>query len=176
VFYPHTKRDTDLLTLRISYITIVILSMKKITKDILFSKRLRVLIKNKLDLTQVEFCKGVGITQGYLSMVLGGKRGPSADLIIGIFLNYSEYLFWLLTGEENQKNKISNNFKMPRKGQDAINALLEIEDINEQTFRRTVSDLEFIADKLKEGATPGPLIAVSENKPLGELTKEKDNI
>ena len=150
--------------------------MKKITKDILFSNRLRAMIKNKLDLTQVEFCKSIGITQGYLSMVLAGKRGPSADLIIGIFLNYSEYLFWLLTGEENQKNKISNNFKMPQKGQDAINSLLEIEGIDEQTFRRTVADLEFIANKLKEGATPGPLITVPENKPLGEPIKEKENI
>jgi len=43
-------------------------------------------------------------------------------------------------------------------------------------FRGWVTISEFIADKLKEGATPGPLIAVPENKTLGELTKEKDNI
>ena len=75
------------------------------------------------------------------------------------------------------KDKINNFFKIPPKGQDAINALLEIENIDEQTFRRTVADLEFIADKLKEGATPSPLITVPENKTLEEFKiREKDNI
>ena len=76
----------------------------------------------------------------------------------------------------NTKSMIKNFFRLPQKGQDAINALLKIEHIDEQTFRRTVADLEFIADKLNEGASPGPLVAVSENKTLGELSKEKGNI
>ena len=31
-------------------------------------------------------------------MILGEKRGPSAELISGIYLHYGEYLHWLLTG------------------------------------------------------------------------------
>lgn len=34
-------------------------------------------------------------------MILNGKRGPSADLIAGIYLHYSDHMTWLLTGEEN---------------------------------------------------------------------------
>ena len=77
------------------------------------------------------------------------------------------------TSDTNDEN---NNFKDTIRGQNAIKALLGIENLDEQTFRRTVTDLEFIEDKLKEGATPGPLITIPENKTLGQLTKEKDNI
>jgi len=77
---------------------------------------------------------------------------------------------------ESYDKRTNNKFKFPKKEQDAMTALWEIENLDEQTFRRTVADLEYIANKLKEGATPGPLIAVPENKTLGELTKEKDHI
>nr|WP_319491785.1 hypothetical protein [uncultured Desulfobacter sp.] len=77
---------------------------------------------------------------------------------------------------ESYGKSANNKFKFPKKEQDAMTALWEIENIDEQIFRRTVADLEYIANKLKEGATPGPLIAVPENKTLGELTKEKDRI
>lgn len=80
------------------------MSSKKITKDINFAKRLKILIECELEITQAEFAKKVGVTQGYLNMVLGTKnkppsRGPSAELIAGIFIHYSNFLHWLLTGE-----------------------------------------------------------------------------
>ncbi len=76
------------------------MSRKKLTIDKLFSDRLRILIKEKLDISQVEFCNKIGITEGYLSMMLSGKRGASAEVIAGLFLNYREYLEWLLTGRK----------------------------------------------------------------------------
>jgi hypothetical protein len=36
-------------------------------------------------------------------MVLNGKSGPSADMIAGLYLHYSEYLEWLLTGNTTQQ-------------------------------------------------------------------------
>jgi hypothetical protein len=68
------------------------------------------------------------------------------------------------------QNNQKNDFKIPQ-GQNAITALLEIENIDEQTFRRTIADLEFIANQLKKGATPGPLISIPKSIPLGELKK-----
>lgn len=62
-----------------------------------------------------------------------------------------------------KKNEI-NNFKTQKKGKDAINALFEIEKINEQVFWRIIADLKFIANELKKGATPGPLISKPETK------------
>jgi transcriptional regulator with XRE-family HTH domain len=62
--------------------------------------RLRKLIKEKLKITQTDFCKEVGITTGYLSMILSGKRGLSADALINIYVNYHEYFDWLITGED----------------------------------------------------------------------------
>ncbi|NPV05627.1 MAG: helix-turn-helix transcriptional regulator [Syntrophaceae bacterium] len=80
------------------------MSSKKITKDINFSKRLKSFIKDELGITQAEFADKMGITQGYLNMVLGTKnrppsRGPSAELMAGLFIHYREYLDWLLTGQ-----------------------------------------------------------------------------
>lgn len=121
--------------------------MKNITKDIFFSERLRSLIKDRVKATQNEFCKTVGITQGYLSMVLNGKRGPSADLIIGIYLNYGEHFDWLLKGDESKqegsKDKSCNitkviiehqdlvkRFKNPEKAKEINEDLLLLEDID----------------------------------------------
>lgn len=36
-------------------------------------------------------------------MVAKGKRGPSADMMKGLYLNYSPYMNWLLTGEMPMK-------------------------------------------------------------------------
>jgi len=52
---------------------------------------------------------------------------------------------------------------------------LEIENINEQTFLRIVADLKFIAHKLRDGATPEPLISIPENKPMGEFKAQEEN-
>ena len=76
--------------------------MKNLTIDKNFPTRLRTLIKEKLKITQSDFCKKHNITNGYLSMILSGKRGPSANLIVDLFFHYSEYAVWLFAGEENQ--------------------------------------------------------------------------
>lgn len=75
------------------------MSRKKITIDKLFSDRLKTLIDERLGVTQAAFSKKIGISQGYLSMVLKGVRGASAELIAGLYIHHSDYLSWLLTGE-----------------------------------------------------------------------------
>jgi len=75
------------------------MSRKKITIDKLFSDRLKILIEKRLCVTQKTFSTKVGISQGYLSMVLKGVRGASAELIAGLYIHYGNYLSWLLTGD-----------------------------------------------------------------------------
>ena len=68
-------------------------------KNAEFSDRLRILIEKRLSIKHKEFAKTVGISPGYLSQVLSGK-GPSAALISGVYLYYSEHICWLLTGKD----------------------------------------------------------------------------
>lgn len=75
------------------------MSRKKTSIDNLFSLRLRQLIDKILDIKRDEFSNKIGISTGYLGMIVTGKRGPSAELIAGIYIHYREYLTWLLTGE-----------------------------------------------------------------------------
>ena len=43
-------------------------------------------------------------------MILSGKRGPSADLMAIIVMNYSEHVHWLLTGKnEEETDCLSQN-------------------------------------------------------------------
>ncbi|MFA5261643.1 MAG: XRE family transcriptional regulator [Candidatus Omnitrophota bacterium] len=78
------------------------MSRKIFTTDKIISERLKILIEDRLKMTQAKFSREVGISQGYLSMILSGKRGPSAELIAGIYLNYRKYLSWILTGDDQQ--------------------------------------------------------------------------
>lgn len=132
-------------------------------------------IRQELNLTQKGLAEIIGIKWYQIKDIETGKTKPSIDIVSSICENFAIDSMWLLTGKSDtnksskQKEKINNNFKASKKGQDAINALLEIEKIDEQTFRRTVAELEFIADKLKEGGTPGPLITIPENRTLGEF-------
>jgi len=123
-----------------------------------------------------EWARMVGVSANVVSNI-HGKTGqkPSMEYIVYVSMATGKSIDYFLLGREPESNK-NYNFKIPKEGDDAINALLEIEQISEQTFCRTVADIKYIARKLKEGATPGPLITVSENKALGELTKEKDRI
>ena len=146
------------------------------------NKRIKI-IRQELSLTQKGLAEIIGIKWYQIKDIETGKTKPSIDIVSSMCENFAIDSMWLLTGKgdtnkpSKQKEKINNNFKATNKGQNAINALWEIENIDEQTFRRTVADLEFIADKLKEGATPSPLIIIPENKTLGEFkTQEKDNI
>ena len=82
------------------------MSSRKTTIDGKFHERLREVIEKKLGVTQGEFAKKIGITTGYVSMVVTGKRGPSAEMIAGIFVNYSEHLPWLLNQPRADREKL----------------------------------------------------------------------
>ena len=86
------------------------MSSKKTTIDDKFADRLRELIEEKLKIKHTDFAKKIGITSGYVSMVVTKKRGPSAELIAGVFIHYSEHLSWLLTGEHQKKEVSSSPF------------------------------------------------------------------
>ena len=75
------------------------MSRKKSTIDDLFSGRLKILIDGELKVSQAYFSNKIGISASYLSAVLKNKRGPSAELVAGLYVHYRGYLQWLLTGE-----------------------------------------------------------------------------
>ena len=172
--------------------------MKKIDLNLNYNEIRTRIEKDKNKSKPGKWAANIGVSAATISNVHGkSKQNPSLEYVIAVARFTKKTIEYFLWGEDESsaadignisdyKNKESvelfkqkekkNQFKTVEEGQDAINALLTIENINEQTFRRTVSDLKYIADKLKEGASPGPLIAVPENKPLGEFTKEKDNI
>jgi transcriptional regulator with XRE-family HTH domain len=111
------------------------MSSKKSTIDKKFAERLVELIDERLRISRTKFAKNVNITSGYLSMITTGKRGPSADLLAGIFLNYSEHFEWLLTGNEKRKNKKIKN-SICQEIDDWINHLT-INDPNRPTWFKT---------------------------------------
>lgn len=132
--------------------------------------------------TQAELAKMLDISENTIKRYEKDASKIPVSIVSKIALLCNEDEIWLFTGKTNialktnSNDKIQINFKSEDEGSAAINALLKIENIDEQTFLRTVADLKFIAGKLKDGATPGPLISVPESKPLGEFTKEKDYI
>lgn len=75
-------------------------SRKKFTIDTLFNERLKFFLI-KLNIKRKLFCESIGISTGYLTMILNGQRGPSAELIAGLFIHYGDYLDWLLTGKND---------------------------------------------------------------------------
>ncbi len=137
------------------------MSIKKLTEDNNFPKRLSFLIKKRLGITQASFCKNIGITTGYLSMIISGKRGPSADLIAGIYLNYSEHMTWLLTGKEATSDlsndtkvvikhqNLVKNFKNPERGLCWNERLIDIEDASEDLCEKVDIYLRGVHDAAK---------------------------
>ncbi|MGD9950422.1 MAG: helix-turn-helix domain-containing protein [Desulfobulbus sp.] len=81
------------------------MSTKKSTIDNEFPERLRLFIEKDLGMKQGDFAKKIGITPGYLSMVITKKRGPSAEMIAGLHVNYRDNLTWLLTGERPKQTE-----------------------------------------------------------------------
>ena len=81
------------------------MSREKINIVNSFSDRLRQLIADELKITQAEFAKNIGTSEGYLSSILNQGKGPSADIIAGIFLKYREYLDWLVTGTKPERRE-----------------------------------------------------------------------
>ena len=84
------------------------MSRKKFTIDNIVFIRLKSLIEY-LGISQAQFANNIGITQGYLSMILKGKRGASAELLAGLYNYYSEYFHWVLTGEGEITQKETND-------------------------------------------------------------------
>jgi len=75
------------------------MSRKKSTIDDLFSERLKTLIEDTLVVSQKYFAEKIGISESYISAILKKRRGLSAELIVGLYIHYSQYLDWLLTGD-----------------------------------------------------------------------------
>ncbi|WP_035242162.1 hypothetical protein [Desulfobacter vibrioformis] len=152
--------------------------MKKIDLNLNYDEIRTRIEKDKNLFKPGKWAENIGVSPAIISNVHGkSKQNPSLEYIIAVARFTQKPIEYFLWGQKIGNNKIDNNFRKPQKGQDAINALLVIENINEQIFRRTVADLELIAEKLEEGAIPSPLISIPENKSLGELkTQEKDNI
>nr|WP_321402024.1 helix-turn-helix transcriptional regulator [uncultured Desulfobacter sp.] len=148
------------------------LSLEKIGDRI---KYLRI----KGGMTQAQLSEIIGLSKGNISSLEKNRYEPSAKSIIKISELFKVATDWILLGNDKETksdDKVEVKFKIQDEGNAAIKALLEIENINQRTFLRTVADLKFIAVQLKEGANPSPIISVPENKTLGELTKEKDHI
>ena len=85
---------------------------------------------------------------------VNGLHLKAVELVFGPqkvleLLSLNEYISPKKNGDVQDipktKDKINYKFKAENEGQDAINALLNIENIDEQTFRRTVADLKYIA-------------------------------
>ena len=52
------------------------------------------------DLTQADFAKCIGVSQGYLSNVEHGKGEIGAEILLAISREFGKSIEWLLTGEE----------------------------------------------------------------------------
>ena len=131
--------------------------------------------RKKTGKTQAELAQLLGINESTIKRYEKDASRIPVSIVSKIALICNENEIWLLTGKTNfdlttgSNNSIQINFKSQEEGAAAVNALQKIESMNEQTFLRTVADLKFIANKLKEGATPGTLVNIPESKTVGKL-------
>ena len=145
--------------------------MEKLTIVDNFHIRLKTLIKQELGVTQAMFCEVIGIKPGFLSMVLSGKRGPSAQMMAGLYLNYGEYFHWLLTGEqpmgrrsgwggadskaglsvvEQEHLDIIPQFKDKQTARTVNEQLLDLERLSDRSFRKAVNQVATIWETVTE--------------------------
>lgn len=71
--------------------------------------------KNKSGLNQKEFCKEIGITQSYLSLIEGNKKIPSMDVlnkICNYFNTPLPVLFWFSVNEEDIQDDKKDMYKI----------------------------------------------------------------
>jgi transcriptional regulator with XRE-family HTH domain len=54
------------------------------------------------DMTQVEFARRIGVTQGYFSLLERGAVEAGAAVLLTISREFGKSVDWLLTGEENK--------------------------------------------------------------------------
>lgn len=55
------------------------------------------------DLTQQEFARRIGITQGHLSALERGEKEPGARILLAISREFGKSVDWLLTGQPAKK-------------------------------------------------------------------------
>ena len=60
-------------------------------------RRIRVL--RGFDITQAEFARRIGVTQGHLSVIERGETEPGAAVLLAISREFGKSVDWLLTGE-----------------------------------------------------------------------------
>jgi transcriptional regulator with XRE-family HTH domain len=51
------------------------------------------------DMTQEEFARRIGVSQGYLSSIERGEKEVGAEILLRISREFGKSLEWLLTGE-----------------------------------------------------------------------------
>ena len=51
------------------------------------------------DMTQADFPRRIGVTQGYLSALENGEKEPGAAVLLAISQEFGKSIDWLLTGE-----------------------------------------------------------------------------
>jgi len=54
------------------------------------------------DMTQAEFSRRIGVTQGYLSLLERGEVEAGAAVLLAISREFGKSVDWLLTGEEKK--------------------------------------------------------------------------
>jgi transcriptional regulator with XRE-family HTH domain len=57
------------------------------------------------DMTQAEFARRVGVTQGHLSRLERGEKEPGAGVLLAISQEFRKSVDWLLTGKTHVEPK-----------------------------------------------------------------------
>ena len=57
------------------------------------------------DMTQAEFARRVGVTQGHLSRLERGEKEPGAGVLLAISQEFGKSVDWLLTGKKHVEPK-----------------------------------------------------------------------
>ena len=65
-----------------------------------FGRRIREL--RGFYMTQRQFAKRVGVSQGYLSALENGEKEPGGAVLLAISREFGKSVDWLLTGEEKR--------------------------------------------------------------------------
>lgn len=98
-------------------------------------------LRKMAGLTQIEFAKEIGISQGTLSDIEQGNCNPSVDTALSIHRRFDVDLDWLLKGEQNGTNagqKRSLDFSVQEK------QLFElIKKLNEEDQKELLEYAEF---------------------------------
>jgi transcriptional regulator with XRE-family HTH domain len=56
------------------------------------------------DMTQAEFARRIGVTQGYLSALEHGEKEPGSAVLVAISREFGKSIDWLLTGVEAHRD------------------------------------------------------------------------